>query len=213
MLVLPLLLGLWLVLTVRAVLSRFGSTSPFYFRVRASSVLEVHGDTADKPCATGKFHEPYISVVHTLRSARAGAQQMDTLVTLKGQLGAGTSWHGKDTGRFAQGSLNAAALVLGAAPVSVESVAMLAPVDCTLLIPPALFIAMNRQLNPPTGLCRCTHALVKSTCACQLIGLFLMRQVIVEFVEGDLESQALEKIGDAAIEMEDVATSFFSDDQ
>ena len=40
-----------------------------------------------------------------------------------------------------------------------------------------------------------------------------MRQVIVEFVEGDLESQALEKIGDAAIEMEDVATSFFSDDQ
>ena len=40
-----------------------------------------------------------------------------------------------------------------------------------------------------------------------------MMQVIVQFAEGDLEAQALESLGDAAIELEQVATSLCEDDQ
>jgi|EP01043_Picozoa_sp_COSAG02_P080130 hypothetical protein len=40
-----------------------------------------------------------------------------------------------------------------------------------------------------------------------------MMQVVVQFAEADLEARALEGIGDAAIELEEVATSLYEDDQ
>ena len=40
-----------------------------------------------------------------------------------------------------------------------------------------------------------------------------MMQVIVQFAEGDVEAQALESIGDAAIQLEEAATSLYEDDQ
>ena len=81
------------------------------------------------------FSEPYLSIVHALRLAKAESRQMDALVALKGQMGAGSSKHAKDAaiGHLAQGRLNALAAVLGAAPVCFASAPIAFRQQATLL--------------------------------------------------------------------------------
>jgi hypothetical protein len=102
--------------------------------VKASSELKLHGDLAGKPYRQAMvFSEPYLSIVHALRLAKADSRQMDALVTLKGQVGAGSSKHGKDEAT-AQGHLNAFAAVLGAAPVCFASAPIAFRQQATLLL-------------------------------------------------------------------------------
>lgn len=78
--------------------------------------LKVYGDRASTPFAIGDFSEPYLSIVHALRSAQAGSRQMDALVKLRGQLGSNTAQHAK-ADHLTQGQLSLSTMVLGAAMV------------------------------------------------------------------------------------------------
>lgn len=91
----------------------------------------MHGDAADTPCAMDKFSEPYLSVVHALRSARARSRQMDAVVSLNRQASAGKACFALSgegaMGQFAQGQLDVATAALGVAPVRSVAAARLAP--------------------------------------------------------------------------------------